>query len=147
VLAVAAIAVVTWEMWYPRLRERVEQASPPVRDAIVSAGRWVLGLFEEYGRALAVWSAARRGRPGPTLAHAVARVLAASPEPMTRTEIADRLRAEVASRGHQALMADLHAILNRHQAFCQVTRHRWQLGKEDARAGGYVIPAEPSPAG
>jgi predicted nucleic acid-binding protein len=145
VLAVAAIAVTTREMWYPRLRERAEQASPPVRDAMTSAGRWVLGLFEEYERALMVWSAARRGRPGTTLAHAVARELAASPEPMTRTEIAGRLRAQVADRGHRAVMAELHATLNRHQAFCQVTRHRWQLGKEDACVGGYVIPPQSPP--
>jgi hypothetical protein len=141
VVAIAAIAAVTREVWYPRLRERAGQASPPVRDAIADAGRWVLGRFEEYGRALGVWSAARRGRLGPTLAHAVARELAASPGPMTRTEIAGRLRTQVAARGHQAVMADLHAVLHGHQAFCQVTRHRWQLGKEDARVGGYVIPA------
>jgi hypothetical protein len=29
-------------------------------------------------------------------------------------------------------MADLSAILEGHQAFCPVTRSRWQLGKEDA---------------
>jgi predicted nucleic acid-binding protein len=143
VLAVAAIAVMTREMWYPPMRERVEQASPPVRDAITSAGRWIVGLFEEYGRALMVWSAARRGRPGTTLAHTVARELAASPEPMTRTEIVGRLHAQVASRGHRAVMADLEATLNRHQAFCQVTPYRWQLGKDEARVGGYVIPAQP----
>jgi hypothetical protein len=42
-------------------------------------------------------------------------------------------------------MADLQVTLNRHQAFCQVTRHRWQLGKEDAQVGGYVIPAKSAP--
>ena len=147
VLAVATIAAITREMWYPRLRERTEQASPPVRDAMTSVGRWILGRFEEYGRALTVWSAARRGRPGPTLAHAVARVLAVSSEPMTRTEIAARLQTQVASRGHRVVMADLHAVLNRYQAFCQVTQHRWQLGKEDARVGGNVIPAQPLPPG
>jgi hypothetical protein len=62
---------------------------------------------------------------------------------MTRTEIAGRLRAQVAARGHQAVMADLQATLNRHQAFCQVTRHRWQLGKDDARVGSYMILAQP----
>lgn len=66
---------------------------------------------------------------------------------MTRTEIAGRLRAQVAAGGHHAVMADLHAVLRGHQAFCQVTRHRWQLGKEDARVGGYVIPARPGAAG
>jgi len=147
VLAAAAVAAVTRDMWYPHLRERAGQASPTVRDAAASAGRWVLGRFEDYGRALAVWSAARRGSPGQTLTHAVARQLAASPEPMTRTEIADRLRAQVVARGHQAVMTDLQATLNRHQAFCRVTRHRWQLGKDDAQVSGYVIPALPSPAG
>jgi hypothetical protein len=92
---------------------------------------------------LAVWSAAERGRPGPTLAHAIARELAASPEPMTRTESADRLDAPVASRGHQAVMADLKVTLNRHQAFCRVTRHHWQ-----ARKGGRLGRRlrDPSPA-
>jgi predicted nucleic acid-binding protein len=145
VLAAAAVAAVTRDMWYPHLRERAGQASPTVRDAVASAGRWVLGRVEEYGRALAVWSAARRGSPGQTLAHAAARELAASPEPMTRTEIVDRLHRHTAGRGHQAVMADLLVTLNRHQAFCQVARHRWQLGKEDAQVGSYVIPTQPSP--
>lgn len=111
VLAIAAVAAVTRGMWYPRVREWAEQASPPVWDAMAGASRWVLGRFEEYGRALGVWSAARRGRPGPTLAHTVARELATSPEPITRTEIAGTLRTQVAARGHQAVMADLRAPL------------------------------------
>jgi predicted nucleic acid-binding protein len=142
ILAIAAIALLTRETWYPHLRQRIEQAGPGVRDAAASAGRWIFGLFEEYGHALTVWSSAQRGRPGQTLVHTVARVLATSPEPMTRTEIANRLHAQVASRGHQAVMANLQVILNQHQAFCQVTRHRWQLGKEDARVGSYVIPPQ-----
>lgn len=73
--------------------------------------RALLGTFEQYWAAAAIWSSAQRGRRSGTLLHRVARLLATSPGPMTRTEIAAYLRAEVAARGHRAVMVDLSTIL------------------------------------
>ena len=138
VLSIAAVAAGTRRRWYPDARRWVEQISPRTRQVAGTVGRALFGVFEQYWAAAAIWSSAQRGQPGRTLVHRVARLLATSPKPMTRTEIAGRLHAEVSERGHRAVMADLYSILNRHQAFCQVSRSRWQLGKEDAALG---IPA------
>jgi predicted nucleic acid-binding protein len=132
VAGIAAVAAATHRRWYPQVREWAEQTSPGARRAAGSFARALLGTFEQYWAAAAIWSSAQRGRAGRTLLHQVARLLATSPGPMTRTEIAAHLRAEVSERGHRAIMADLSTILEGHQAFCPVTRSRWQLGKEDA---------------
>ena len=60
------------------------------------------------------------------------------------TEITARLRDEVSRRGHRAVMTDLRGVLPRHQAFCEISRGRWQLGKENANLGGLALPAGPS---
>lgn len=135
VLSIAAVAAATRQRWYPQARRWAEQVTPRMRQVAGSVGRALFGLFEQYWVAAAIWSSAQRGQPGRTLVHRVARLLAANPKPMTRTEIAARLHAEVSERGHRAVMADLYVILNRHQAFCQIGRNRWQLGKEDAALG------------
>jgi hypothetical protein len=41
-------------------------------------------------------------------------------------------------------MSDLYRILNRHQAFCQISRGRWQLGKQDANLSGLALPPRPA---
>jgi hypothetical protein len=129
---IAVVAAATHRRWYPQARQWAEQTSPGVRQAAGTVVRAVLGTFEQYWAAVAIWSSAQRGRRGRSLLHQVARLLATSPGPLTRTEIAAHLRAEVSERGHRAVMADLSVILERHQAFCPVTRSRWQLGKENA---------------
>lgn len=131
-VGIAAVAAATHHRWYPQARQWAEQTSPGVRRAAGTVVRALFGTFEQYWAAAAIWSSAQRGRRGRALLHQVARLLATSPGPMTRTEIAAHLRDEVSSRGHQAVMADLAVILERHQAFCPVTRNRWQLGKENA---------------
>lgn len=116
---------------------------PGARRVAGSIGRGFLSVFEQYGAALAIWSSAQRGRTGPTLLHRVARMLATSPKPMTRTEITRRLRHEVSRQSHRAVMNDLRIILNAHQVFHEMTRGRWQLGKEGANMGGLALPPRP----
>jgi hypothetical protein len=146
VLSIAALAAVTSRVWHPYLRRHLDDIGPGVREVAASAGRAVLNMFEQYGAALAIWAAAQRGQPGRTLTHRTARILAASPQPMTRTEITAQLHQDVSSRGHRAVMTDLHNLLHQHRAFIEVSRGRWQLGKENANLGGLALtPAPPAP--
>jgi hypothetical protein len=68
-------------------------------------------------------------------------MLATNSKPMTRTEMAERLLDEVSRHGHRAVMAELQIILSRHQAFCEISRGRWQLGKANADFGGLALPS------
>ena len=127
--------------WEPVVRRRTGAIGDRVRQAIGSLAQAAWRLLEEYGTAVAIWTNAQRGRPGRTLTHRVARLLATSPGPMTRAEITKSLSADVAAFGHRAAMRDVTALLHRHLAFYEPTRGRWQLGKENANLGGNV----PSP--
>ena len=141
VIAVAAVAAMTSHWWYPYLRRRVDAVSPGMREVAGRIGHGIYRIFEQYGAALLIWSSAQRGQRGPTLTHRVARMLATSPKPMTRTEITARLRDEVSRFGHRTVMAELHSILHGHQAFCEISRGRWQLGKENVNFGGRALSA------
>jgi hypothetical protein len=148
-VAIAAVSVIaagflSRRFWYPYFRRQVDRITPPAWEGITNAARFVIGRFEEYGAALVVWSSAQRGQRGSSLTHRVARVLATSPKSMTRTEITARLRRDVAQHGHRAVMNDLYVMLHRHQAFCEITRGRWQLGKENANFGGQALAAAPT---
>lgn len=131
-VVVAAVATATHRKWYPQASKWAEETIPGIRQAAGTTAGILLGTFEQYWAAATIWRSAQRGRRGQTLTHQVARLLATSLGPLTRTEIAAQLHTEVSERGHQAVMANLSAILEQHQAFCPVTRSRWQLGKEDA---------------
>ena len=135
----AFVGVITSQSWLPYVRRKIDAASPRVRQVTGSIGRGLLHLLEEYGAALTIWSSAQRGRPGRALTHRVARILATSPKPMTRTEIATQLHDEVSKRGHRAVMMRLYGILHSHRAFCEISRGRWQLGKENANLGGLAL--------
>jgi hypothetical protein len=140
VLGILGVAYLTRRWWYPPLKQRIDGASPAVREAGGKIGRAVYGMFEQYFAALTVWSSAQCGRQGRTLTHRVARILATSRTPMTRTEMTKLLRDEVSRHGRRSVMTELGTILSRHQAFCEITRGRWQLGKENASFGGRALP-------
>jgi predicted nucleic acid-binding protein len=131
-VVIAAVAIATHRKWYPQASQWAEETIPGIRRAAGTAAGMLLGTFEQYWAAATIWRSAQRGLRGHALTHQVARLLATSPGPMTRTEIAAQLPAEVSEHGHRAVMADLSAVLEQHQAFCPVTRSRWQLGKENA---------------
>ena len=141
VVTIAAVAAMTSHWWYPPLQRRMDAASPGVRQAAGKIGHGAYRMFEQYGAALSIWSSAQRGQRGRTLTHRVARMLATSPKPMTRTEITALLRDEVSRFGHRTVMAELHNILQGHQAFCEISPGRWQLGKENVSFGGRALPA------
>jgi hypothetical protein len=139
VAVVILVAALSWRKWAPHVRRRAEQLSPPVRQALGSIGRAVVSGYEKYAAALAIWSSAQRGQPGNMLTHRAARLLATSPKPMTRTEITAKLGGDVAQHGHRAVMRALHLTLSGHQAFHEVSRGRWQLGKDSADFGGLAL--------
>ncbi len=134
--AVTILAFLTRHAWYPRIKHKIEEVSPGIREAGVKFGRFLLDGAEQHLAALTVWSSAQRGHAGGTFTHRIARILATSPAPMTRTEVTARLRDDVAQHGHRKVMYGLYAVLNKHQAFCEISRGRWQLGKENANFGG-----------
>ena len=142
---VAVAAVLTRNVWYPYAQRGISRLSPPVRKGISAAGQAAVRVFREYGTALSIWQSAQRGQRGSTLTHRVARILSTSPKPMTRTEITKRLGDEVARRGHRAVMDQLYFILHQNRAFCEISRGRWQLGKERANIAGLAIVAGPGP--
>jgi len=61
-----------------------------------------------------------------TLLHQLARVLAVTEAPMTRTELVTALDLPE----HRAAMANVASLLLGHRAFHEVHRGRWQLGRE-----------------
>ncbi|MFG1642646.1 hypothetical protein ACGFMK_20335 [Amycolatopsis sp. NPDC049252] len=91
-------------------------------------------VHERYERGTTVWADAERGSIGEALLHQVARVLACSPEPMTRTEI---LQAVPGFPGHTHIqrMYNLYALLRTYPMFCELQNHRWQVGRADVGAG------------
>jgi hypothetical protein len=89
--AIVAVAIMAHRFWYPHVRRWVDEASPDVRQVIGGIGHSISNIFQQYGAALTIWSSAQRGQPGHSLTHRVARMLATSPKPMTRTEITTRL--------------------------------------------------------
>ncbi|MEE4597465.1 PIN domain-containing protein [Streptomyces sp. DSM 41524] len=82
---------------------------------------------EVHGRE---WAQARRGTGGDDLLSRVARLLARSPEPMTRTDILAALPASV-QEPHRRQMEGLRRLLHRFPAFHQAAPGRWQLGRRN----------------
>jgi hypothetical protein len=136
----ALIAALTSRYWYPPVKRWVAEMSPDVRELADKAGRAIAEGFERYAAAASIWASAQHGRPGATLTHRVARMLATSPKPMTRTEMTERLTNQVERYGHRAVMTELLRILGSHQAFCEISPGRWQLGKSSADFGGLALP-------
>lgn len=145
--SVLVVAVLSRNIWYPHVERGINRLSPSVQEGISAAGRAMTEVFQEYGMALSVWHSAQRGQQGPTLTHCVARILSTSQKPMTRTEIAKRLGGNVAKHGHRAVMDQLYFLLHRNRAFCEISRGRWQLGKERANIAGQAVAAGPGPGG
>lgn len=148
VTALLLLATLSHRHWYPHLKGWIDDARPGIRQAAGKVGHAVYGLFEQYLAALSIWASAQRGRPDRTLTHRVARIVATSPKPRTRTEIARQLHDQVARYGRRRVMAELERILRRHQAFWEVSPGRWQFGKADAHFAGRGLPTArfPDPA-
>ena len=71
-----------------------------------------------------------------------ARVLANSPEPMTRTQLAQRIRElDPGAPGHRDLMAQVSQILTAYPAFCQISTRHWQLGHDGIEIADAMLDA------
>ncbi|MES5824894.1 PIN domain-containing protein [Streptomyces sp. RG80] len=82
---------------------------------------------EVHGRR---WTQAQRGGAGDDVLSQVARLLARTPEPMTRTDILAALPASV-QEPHRRQMNGLGRLLHRFPAFHEAAPGRWQLGRNN----------------
>ncbi|MBE8520712.1 hypothetical protein ILP97_25045 [Amycolatopsis sp. H6(2020)] len=90
-------------------------------------------VTERFDRGATVWANAERGSLGEALLHRVARLVACSPEPMTRTEILCAM-PEFPGRNYNQRMYNLYALLCTYPMFCEVQPHHWQVGRTDVGA-------------
>ncbi|MEU7031381.1 PIN domain-containing protein [Streptomyces sp. NPDC046275] len=130
--AVAAAAV---GIGVHRLRGRLK---PETRAAWAEAGKTlatVFGMpFVEHQKHEEAWQEVEHGAPGTDLLSQVARTLARSPKPLTRSAILERLPAP-RSEPHRLQMDGLGRLLHRFPAFHQATPGRWQLGRSNLQVG------------
>ena len=122
-------AAVTRERWAHRTQSAVTAAGGALRRTATAVGEIITYLIETADAAFARWDAAVVGTPGNTLVHHAARVLAVSPSPLTRSELAHRLAAAEAG-SERRLVKALRPILEGGSAFVAVDRTRWQLGRD-----------------
>jgi hypothetical protein len=113
-------------------RHRERLADPEVREFLRKAGiDMAKAMGEPFLRHQAhqqVWKQTEYRTPGDGLLSQVARLLACSPEPMTRTEILDGLPGPP-DEPHRRQMDGLGRLLHRFPAFHQPAPGRWQLGR------------------
>jgi hypothetical protein len=113
-------------------RHRERLADPEVRELLRKMGvdmAKVMGEpFLRHQLHQQVWKRTEHGAAGTALLSQVARLLACSPEPMTRTEILDDL-PEPPAEPHRLQMEGLERLLHRFPAFHQAAPGRWQLGR------------------
>ena len=135
-VAAAVIAAVlvggflTYRRSHPIPTDKIRPFLQDVGQAVV---RHAAEVNERYERGETVWANAERGSIGEALLHRVARVLACSPEPMTRTEILHSV-PEFPGRTRTQRMYNLYALLRTYPMFCEVRPHRWQVGRADVGA-------------
>jgi hypothetical protein len=93
----------------------------------------------------AVWQRAELGVPGDSQLHRVARTLAESPQPMTRTALLAALD-DPGTASHTARMAELRDLLADHPIFVDTGGGHWQVGHRGAEAPP-PGPTKPDPGG
>ncbi|WP_331731980.1 PIN domain-containing protein [Streptomyces sp. NBC_00989] len=113
-----------------------DRFTPETRAKLTRFGTKVLRVlgepFAQYELHKPGWTQAERGAAGDDPLSQVARLLARSPVPMTRTEILAALPATV-QIPHRRQMDGLGRLLHRFPAFCQVEPGRWQLGRANVQ--------------
>ncbi|MFD8477255.1 PIN domain-containing protein [Streptomyces globisporus] len=122
---------------------------PETRAAWAEAGKALATAFGmpflEHEKHQAAWKEVEHGAPGADLLSQVARTLARSPEPLTRTAILQKLSSPP-SEPHRRQMAGLGRLLHRFPAFHQVDPGRWQLGRSNVQVGRPLTAAVDSAA-
>jgi hypothetical protein len=141
--AVGAVALMlSSDHWMPRAAERGpqwwQQARLVLREKIFPAfGDVVIA----YGRAAQSFEDACYEPGGTSLAHRAARALAASANPVNRTELARLLLPDESEVTRRRLVRDLGPVLRELNAFSALPRGRWELGRAGVDFGGSIEPA------
>lgn len=126
----ALYAAATHERWRPDARARLERSVHAAKGFIDSSVEVFDAFRQVYEDASAVWSGAGYLSDEAGIRRQVARILAASPAPMSRAQVAAVLIPHESERTRRALVKDLAHVLSSSRAFVREGRHWWQLGVE-----------------
>jgi hypothetical protein len=136
VLGAAVIALfMTRSWWRPQVRARLAKVGPRLDSVMERAAPIIERIRVDYRAANATWDAAMFDGSDASLLQSAARILAASPHPLSRTEIARRLHSDASDRVIRATVAELGSVLSGYQAFVEVNAHDWQLGRTNMNFG------------
>jgi len=137
-LVIGALAAVLWltrSRWLPRVREAWTNAGPRLESVVAAATPMVERAIETYWTADTAWEAAKFDGEPATLRQHAAQVLAESPYPLSRTEIARRLHPEASEHVVRKAMQEIGAAVVGCPAFVQVNARDWQLGRSGVDFG------------
>lgn len=135
----AGALVMTSPRWWPRVRPRLREAAARLRtDVMDSIVPVIAESAELYRAAETAWERRTRGEAGASLEHAVARLLTASPVPLSRTKLASLILPGGSETERRRLVTRLSLVLQPSNAFVQVDAPRWQLGRAGANFGGMM---------
>ncbi|MFI8294141.1 hypothetical protein ACIGBL_33970 [Streptomyces sp. NPDC085614] len=117
-------------------RKRITPGSRQGQAEFGKALTMTFGLpFVEHERHEEAWKAVEYGWSGVGLLSQVARTLACSPEPLTRSTILERLSSPP-TEPHRRQMDGLGRLLHRFPAFHQDAPGKWQLGRSNLQLTG-----------
>jgi hypothetical protein len=105
-----------------------EKIKPFLRDVGKAIVKQAAEVNQRFERGETVWADAERGSIGEELLHRVARVLACSPEPMTRSDILAAVPEFPGSTWFDR-MYSLYELLRTYPMFCEIRPDRWQVGR------------------
>jgi hypothetical protein len=103
-------------------------------------------VHDRFRRGEALWSTGEHGTAGHAIRARVARTVACSPRPMTRTAILDAI-GEFPGRNHAERMYLLYRLLRIFPLFHEVAPHHWQVGRTNVGAILHGERLENEPAG
>ncbi|MEU2235612.1 PIN domain-containing protein [Streptomyces vietnamensis] len=116
-----------------------KRITPGSRQGLAEFGKaltMAFGLpFVEHQKHEEAWKAVEYGSSGVDLLSQVARTLACSPEPLTRSAILERLSSPP-TEPHRRQMDGLGRLLHRFPAFHQAAPGKWQLGRSNLQLTG-----------
>lgn len=134
--------VVTTDWWVPRLRDRAPRLWRDVRSLVEQATPHIAELARQYQSATAAWDESAFEGVSSSRQQAVARLLAAASEPMSRGAITAALEPTGTARERRQLMAELTGVLGDGPAFDCVGRWHGKLGRRGVDFGGVVDPED-----
>lgn len=135
----AGATLLTAPRWLPRVQPRIHEMSDRMREI---ANGFILPIvaqtIEQYQGANRGWDERIRGVVGVSEAQAAARILASSPVPLSRTQLARLILPNGNEVARRRLVTRLAGALSSSNAFVAVDARRWQLGRAGANFGGVL---------